>query len=55
MRKEFTGHFNVNTAINKRTYRIGPMWNKTRQILDEIYRAHIRRFAQIINDDQFLW
>ena len=42
-------------AANKRVYYIGPMHNKTRQLLDDFYQPHRDRLAKILTDDRFLW
>ena len=40
---------------NKHKYNIGPMHNKTRDLLDDFYRPHTDRLAKILKDDRFLW
>ena len=40
---------------NERSYSIGPMHNKTRQLLNAFYRPHVERLSGLLNDDNFLW
>ena len=40
---------------NKNTNSIPRMMNKTREMLDEFYKPHKERLAQILKDDRFLW
>ena len=32
-----------------------PMWEKTREILNQFYGAYNQKLASMLNDDSFLW
>ena len=40
---------------NKNKYPFGHMHNKTKDLLDEFYRPHRERLAEILKDKKFLW
>ena len=40
---------------NSMVYNAGPMWNTTRQLLDEFYRPHTERLANLLKDKKCLW
>ena len=46
------------SAVNPGTYnyiKYGRMLNKTKKALDEFYQPFITKFAEILQDDRFLW
>ncbi|KAK6183682.1 hypothetical protein SNE40_011112 [Patella caerulea] len=34
---------------------IGPMWQETRQILDDLYRSYNEELAELLEDNEYLW
>ena len=49
------------TILNNRTYSYRgpnghlPMWNKTRQILEDFYRPYNHWLACLLEDESFMW
>ena len=41
--------------FNKRAYRQGSMLNKTRILLDNFYRPHLKHLTQLLGDDKWMW
>ena len=40
---------------NKREYKQGAMLNKTKILLDEFYRPHLKQLTQLLGDDKWMW
>ncbi|XP_076446322.1 carbohydrate sulfotransferase 15-like [Babylonia areolata] len=40
---------------NRARISIGPMWNKTRKLLDDFHRPFNARLAHILRDGRFTW
>ncbi|XP_055955022.1 carbohydrate sulfotransferase 15-like [Patella vulgata] len=40
---------------NVKKQAIGPMWQETRQILDDLYRSYNEELAELLADNKYLW
>ena len=48
----FAKKHNVNSAAHTKAYEMLP---ETRQLLQNLYRSHNEKLAELLNDDKFLW
>ena len=40
---------------NKKPYRQGSMLNKTKILLDNFYRPHLKQVTQLLGDTKWMW
>lgn len=54
---ETEGNINAGKAVNAggKIDEVGPMWDSTRQILNDFFRPYNQKLAEILGDDRFLW